>query len=166
MRGGFGRGLLLGEAAYIVASYQWFKSNFKFKLSMKHITVVAAVIEKNDKILCVQRGPNKYAYISEKWEFPGGKIEPDETEEQTLHREIWEELSMKISIGEKLMAVEHEYPDFRLTMHAYTCSTVDEPTLSEHRAYCWLPKEEFSELDWAAADLPIVDRMKSQHGRT
>ena len=79
----------------------------------------AELIGKFDgQILCVQRGENKYDYISCKWEFPGGKIESDETEEQALIREIQAELQVKIRLGEKLVIVNHEYPDFTLCRHA------------------------------------------------
>ncbi len=127
---------------------------------MKHITVVAAVIEKEGKILCVQRGKSQHAYISEKWEFPGGKIEEGESETETIQREILEELNMRIVVIEKLIAVEHNYLDFHLTMHTYRCHTKDEPTLTEHQAFRWLEKHELSTLDWAAADGPIVGRVK------
>jgi 8-oxo-dGTP pyrophosphatase MutT (NUDIX family) len=70
---------------------------------MKHVTVVAAVIERNGKILCVQRGKSALPYISEKWEFPGGKIEANETEQETIVREIREELHMDFVVGEKLL---------------------------------------------------------------
>jgi 8-oxo-dGTP diphosphatase len=69
---------------------------------MKKIEVVAAVIQHKGKILAVQRGPAKYDYISEKWEFPGGKMEAGESQEQTIIREIKEELDMEISVGPKL----------------------------------------------------------------
>ena len=99
------------------------KKKSKLSLSpMKRIEVVAAVIQHQNKILAVQRGPAKYAYISEKWEFPGGKMEADETEEQTIIREIREELDMQIEVKSKLLTVEHPYPDFHLTMHTYSVS--------------------------------------------
>ena len=126
---------------------------------MKHITVVAAVIEKEGKILCVQRGKSQHAYISEKWEFPGGKIEKGESEIETIQREILEELNMRIVVIDKLMVVEHDYPDFHITMHTYCCNTKDEPTLTEHQAFRWLEKHELPTLDWAAADKPIVGRV-------
>jgi 8-oxo-dGTP diphosphatase len=125
---------------------------------MKKIEVVAAVIQYKGKILAVQRGPAKYDYISEKWEFPGGKIEAGESQEQTIIREIKEELDMEINVGPKLITVEHTYPDFHLTMHTYMCETnQSEPTLTEHLAYQWLEKSELMKLDWAGADVPIVE---------
>ena len=123
---------------------------------MKHVTVVAAVIERNGKILCVQRGKSALSYISEKWEFPGGKIEENETEQETIVREIREELHMDFVVGEKLMVVEHSYPDFQLTMHTYRGTSNDEPQLTEHLAYRWLDAAALPSLDWAEADVPVV----------
>jgi 8-oxo-dGTP diphosphatase len=124
---------------------------------MKRIEVVAAVIQHQNKILAVQRGPAKYAYISEKWEFPGGKMEAGETEEQTIIREIREELDMQIEVKSKLLTVEHPYPDFHLTMHTYLCETEQsEPKLTEHLAFRWLSMDELEVLDWADADVPVV----------
>jgi len=108
----------------------------------------------------VQRGDNKFDYISKKYEFPGGKIEAGETKEETVKREIMEELHMKISTGDALVTVMHEYPDFFLTMHSFIC-TCDDPTLqlTEHINYKWLSTSELEGLDWAAADVPIVDKL-------
>ena len=130
---------------------------------MKTIEVVAAVIQHQNKILAVKRGPAKYAYISEKWEFPGGKMEAGETEEQTIVREIKEELHMDIHPKEKLLTVEHTYPDFHLTMHTYLCEAETRtPILTEHTAYKWLSLEELYELDWAGADVPIVSALENR----
>lgn len=128
---------------------------------MKHIEVVAAVIVHQDKILCVQRGDGKYTYVSRKYEFPGGKVETDETEEYALLREIKEELDMTIKIENKLITVEHSYPDFHITMHTYLCSCENSTvTLSEHIDYKWLSQSKLRSLDWAAADIPIVDKLE------
>jgi 8-oxo-dGTP diphosphatase len=125
---------------------------------MKTIEVVAAVIQHQNKILAVQRGPAKYAYISEKWEFPGGKMEAEETEEQTIIREIREELDMQIAVKAKLLTVEHTYPDFHLKMHTYLCETEQsEPTLTEHLGFRWLSIDQLEEIDWAGADVPIIE---------
>jgi 8-oxo-dGTP diphosphatase len=127
---------------------------------MKHVTVVAAVIERNGKILCVQRGKSALPYISEKWEFPGGKIEANETEQETIVREIREELHMDFVVGEKLMVVEHRYPDFHLIMHTYRGTSNEEPQLTEHLAYRWLDPTALPSLDWAEADVPVVKILK------
>lgn len=126
----------------------------------KKIEVVAAIIRHNDKILCVQRGENKLDYISKKYEFPGGKIEEGETREQTVVREIQEELKMVISTNEDFLTVEHEYPDFFLTMHSFICSCENPIVhLTEHIDYKWLSISEMEGLDWAAADIPIVEKL-------
>jgi 8-oxo-dGTP diphosphatase len=131
-------------------------------LIKKKVTVVAAIIKHNDKILCVQRGDNKFEYISKKYEFPGGKIEVGETREQTVVREIQEELKMDITPNEDFLTVEHEYPDFLLTMHSFIC-TSDHPEvhLTEHIDYKWLRLSDLAKLDWAAADIPIVEKLLS-----
>jgi 8-oxo-dGTP diphosphatase len=128
---------------------------------MKAIKVVAAVIQKEGKVLCVQRGKSTQPYISEKWEFPGGKIEEGESEQLALIREIQEELRMDIVVGEKLMVVKHRYPDFHLAMHTYHVTSEDEPTLTEHQALQWVSPDELYALDWAAADLPIVKKISN-----
>jgi 8-oxo-dGTP diphosphatase len=127
---------------------------------MKKVEVVAAVIFHNNKILCVQRGDNKYNYIAFKYEFPGGKVESGETNEGALKREILEELNLKISIDSQYLTVNHEYPDFILTMHSFICSCSNPRLeLSEHVAFKWLDKTELKRLDWAAADVPIVEKL-------
>jgi 8-oxo-dGTP diphosphatase len=129
---------------------------------MKYIEVVAAIIIHNNKILCVQRSENKLDYISKKWEFPGGKIEVGETREETIKREILEELKMNINVEEAFITVSHQYPDFHLTMHSIICSSENkELTLTEHIDYKWLDKNELNQLDWAVADIPIM--MKLMH---
>ena len=129
---------------------------------MKTVTVVAAIIYNDDKILCVQRPKNKYSYISEKFEFPGGKIEEGETEVEALTREIKEELSLDISIRNKFLTVEHDYPDFRLIMHSYICEAVSRKVnLSEHIDMKWLRSEEIDVLDWDS-ELLFINLIKSE----
>lgn len=132
---------------------------------MKHYEVVAAVIEHDDKILCMQRNKAKYAYVSYKFEFPGGKVEAGEDGHTALERELREEMDMHISISEKdyLMTVEHTYPDFSITMHAYVCKLAKpEFVMKEHVAAKWLTRAELDSLDWAEADRPIVKRLQSE----
>lgn len=130
---------------------------------MKLVSAVAAVIHNESKILCVQRGFNKYEYINQKWEFPGGKIEPNETAEDAICREILEELRLEVRVEMELINIVHQYPDFLLRMQVYSCSLISnkgEPVvvLSEHLDYKWLSprSQQFLSLDWAAADIPIV----------
>ncbi len=129
---------------------------------MKEVHVAAAVIIREGKILCVQRSENKLEYISKKWEFPGGKVENDEGLENTVIREILEELKVSISVLNFLVQVNHEYPDFRLKMDTFICEIESgEPILTEHIDLKWLSPSELSILDWAAADVPIVEKLLS-----
>lgn len=129
---------------------------------MKTIYVVAAIIKRDNQFLCTQKGFYKYDYISHKYEFPGGKIEEGETEENALIREIKEELEMSLVSVEKYITVEHGYPDFNIVLHSYICSAGNEQVhLNEHIDYKWLTLNELISLDWAAADKPIVSRLIS-----
>lgn len=125
---------------------------------MKTIRVAAAIIIIDEKILCVQRGQNKYDYISKKFEFPGGKIEEGERPHDTVVREIQEELNMTIKVVKECLVVKHTYPHFNLVMHSFICSSTSKSLkLTEHISHKWLTRNELSQLDWAAADLPIVE---------
>jgi 8-oxo-dGTP diphosphatase len=127
---------------------------------MKHIIVVAAIIRYGNKILCMQRNSSKHTYLSYKYEFPGGKVELGETHEAALKREIKEELDLDIALDKEFITVDHEYPDFKLTMHSWLCTAPSlEFTLKEHVAFQWLPVGELRSLDWAAADIPIVEKL-------
>jgi len=129
---------------------------------MKKIEVVAAVVFCGDQVLCVQRPKNKFPYISEKYEFPGGKIEEGETKEEALHRELLEELNFSTKIKNYFLTVVHQYPDFELIMHSFICEVDSkELTLHEHIDQKWLKINELTALDWAAADIPIVEKLVS-----
>ena len=127
---------------------------------MKKIYVVAGVIKNGDEILCMQRKESKFPYISYKYEFPGGKIEENETEQDALRRELFEEMEMEVEIGEKLISIEHAYPDFTLNMEVFSCIAKNkEFKLKEHIAFQWLTKDKLNTLDWAAADIPAVNQL-------
>jgi|TARA_B110000003_G_scaffold13068_1_gene13075 8-oxo-dGTP diphosphatase len=127
---------------------------------MKKIEVAAAIIKKNDLFLCCQRKKNKLTYLSEKWEFPGGKVEQGEGRKQAVTREIKEELDMNIKVDDLLITVNHKYPDFQITMHCFYCHCdSNELILKEHIKFKWLPLEDLKSLDWAAADLPVVNKL-------
>lgn len=124
---------------------------------MKTIEVVAAIIKDNDKVLAICRG---YGEFINMWEFPGGKIEPNESKEDALHREISEELEVAINIEEFLMTVEYDYPNFHLTMHCFICTLKDGIIkLNDHNDACWANKDKLKELNWIPADLDIVDKL-------
>ena len=129
---------------------------------MKHLEVVAAIIQKEGKILCVQRGESAFPYTSKKWEFAGGKVEAGETDEEALIREIAEELALTIAVERHYYTVEHHYPDFSITMRCYQCHIVSgELQLHEHLSSKWLNPQELTTLDWAAADIPVVEKLIS-----
>lgn len=129
-------------------------------MEKKKIEVVAAIIYFKDEILCVQRPVSKLSYISEKFEFPGGKIEKGESKIDALKREIIEELNITLNIKSFFMTVLHEYPDFELTMHSYLCEVdTKEIVLNEHISLKWLNIKDLKKLDWAAADIPIVNKL-------
>lgn len=130
---------------------------------MKTVEVVAGIIlDDSDRIFCVQRGVSNKPYISKKWEFPGGKLEDGETREGALIRELKEELRIEVDPFEFILTVDHTYPDFRLIMHSFKCRILNdkEPELTEHLQSKWLNTSDLDELDWAAADVPIVEVLK------
>ncbi|MBQ9556161.1 MAG: (deoxy)nucleoside triphosphate pyrophosphohydrolase [Muribaculaceae bacterium] len=124
----------------------------------KHYNVVAAVVEVDGKVLCMQRGQTRYDYTSHLWEFPGGKIEPGETPEQALHRELLEEMELDVTVNELMAMVTHDYPDFTITLAAYRCTAQSTDfIMREHAASRWLAWEELPSLPWCAADQRLVE---------
>lgn len=125
---------------------------------MKRIEVVAAIIRKEGRIFATQRG---YGEWKDWWEFPGGKMEPGETPEEALKREIREELSTEIRVDELLCTVEYDYPKFHLTLYCYLCSLVTEALhLNEHEAARWLAKDELDSVKWLPADREVIEKIK------
>ena len=125
---------------------------------MKTIRVVAAVIFHGGKMYATQRG---YGAWRDYWEFPGGKIEPEETPEEALIREIREELDVGITVLGYLCGVEYDYPEFHLSMRCFRCRIDEgEPKLLEHEAARWLGREEMYGVDWLPADLEILPEIE------
>ena len=127
---------------------------------MKTIRVAAAIIKKDNAIFATQRG---YGDFKDYWEFPGGKIEPGESPEEALHREIMEELKVTVGIDAHLTRVEYDYPDFHLSMDCFLCHLESgELTLTEHEAARWLKAEELDEVDWLPADEAVVEMIRTE----
>ena len=127
---------------------------------MKTIKVVAAIIIKDDKIFATQRG---YGAYKDGWEFPGGKIEPGETPQEALVREIKEELDADIIVGELFDVIEYDYPEFHLSMDCFLCSLASEHMeIREHEAAKWLTKEELETVDWLPADIITVKKLEKE----
>ncbi|MDD4212030.1 MAG: (deoxy)nucleoside triphosphate pyrophosphohydrolase [Bacilli bacterium] len=121
----------------------------------KHYEVVAALIVRGEEIFCCQRGNKGECAL--KWEFPGGKIEQDESHEEALIREIKEELNSTIKVIKYITTIQHQYNSFSLTMHVYECELVEgKLELSEHLNFMWLRKERLNQVDFADADKKIV----------
>jgi 8-oxo-dGTP diphosphatase len=129
---------------------------------MKTIDVVAAIIVKDDQILATQRG---YGEFEGGWEFPGGKVEPGESPEAAIVREIHEELDAQIAVDDFLVQVEHDYPTFYLSMKCYLCSLESDFQLLEHHAAKWLSRENIDAVDWLPADVKVVDALKERWGK-
>lgn len=121
----------------------------------KKVRVVGAAIIDSGRVLVAQRQRSDVAYKSLKWEFPGGKIEPGETEQEAIVREIREELDCEIEVIDLLPEMSHEYPDFVLCMTICICRLCpgETPKCLEHNALAWQTDSTLAELDWAAADL-------------
>ena len=129
---------------------------------MKSVEVVVGVIKYGSKILCVRRGYSDLPYISFKWEFPGGKIEPNESPSDALMREIREELCLKIVVGKKIMTIHHKYPDYLIMMHAFFCfSETSLITIIEHTDYEWCIPSGLDKFDWLEADLPLIEKISN-----
>ena len=126
---------------------------------MKRIEVVAALIHDSEgRVFATQRG---YGDWQDFWEFPGGKIEPGESPEEALKREIWEELETRIVVEQLIKTIEYDYPKFHLTMHCFWCKIESGSlTLKEHEAAKWLRQEELESVDWLPADKEVLDEIR------
>ena len=125
---------------------------------MKTIEVVAGVITENGRIFATQRG---YGDQKGGWEFPGGKMDSGETQEQALLRELKEELAVDVCVGDKICTVDYDYPKFHLTMHCFFCTLVAgcKPHLLEHEDAKWLDRDSLNTVEWLPADVEVVKHL-------
>lgn len=129
---------------------------------MKTIRVAAAIILQEGSVFATQRGYGKW---KDWWEFPGGKIEENETPQEALVREIREELDTEIAVGDLFDTVEYDYPDFHLSMKCYICTVVSgNLVLKEHEAARWLNRENLDSVDWLPADLDLIRKLREYPG--
>lgn len=131
---------------------------------MKTVKVVAAVIcdsmNNKKRIFATARG---YGEFKGQWEFPGGKIEEDETPQQALIREINEELEATIVVGDLIDTIEYDYPSFHLSMECFWCEVVEgELKLLEAEASKWLTKDTLYSVRWLPADITLIEKIKEQ----
>ena len=130
-------------------------------MKKKSIKVVAAIIQKDNYVFATQRG---YGNYKDWWEFPGGKVEAGETPENALVREIKEELDSEIEVVKFLATVEHDYPEFHLSMDCYWCNVISgKLTLLEHEAAKWLPIDDLWQVDWLPADVKVVEAIDNMY---
>lgn len=131
---------------------------------MKTIKVVAAVIcdslQTKTRIFATARG---YGEFKGMWEFPGVKIEPGETPQQALIREIREELATELKVGELIDTVEYDYPDFHLSMDCFWCEVISgDLVLLEAQEARWLTKDGLDSVKWLPADMGLVEKIRTE----
>ncbi|KGR76164.1 (deoxy)nucleoside triphosphate pyrophosphohydrolase [Ureibacillus sinduriensis] len=125
----------------------------------KQVHVVGAIIENDqNEIFCAKRSPEMS--LPNYWEFPGGKIEPNETPEQALTREILEELNCSIVVGDKVEDTTYEYETFIVRLETYKAKLVEgQPIATEHAETKWVKRDQLTQLDFAPADIPAVEKI-------
>ena len=128
---------------------------------LKKIEVVGAALIDEDRVFAARRGPGKA--MAGYWEFPGGKVETDETPEEALARELREELKIDVTVGEFIVTATHEAGTAVIELSTYLCTIIEGvPVLTEHEEFRWLPVSELSDVEWAPADIPTVELLQER----
>lgn len=130
---------------------------------MNEIRVVGAVIVDRGLVLCAQRGP--HGHLAGLWEFPGGKVEAAESPESALEREVREELDCVVRVGSEITTTSYPYEFGLVSLTTFYCSLVEgTPRASEHAAIAWLMPRDLQTLEWAPADIPAVEKIRTELG--
>ena len=128
---------------------------------LKRIEVVGAVLVHDGRVFAAKRGPGKS--MAGYWEFPGGKVEADETPEEALARELREELKIDVTVGEFIVTATHEADTAVIELSTYLCTIIEGvPVLTEHEEFRWIPDSQLSDVEWAPADIPTVELLQER----
>jgi mutator protein MutT len=127
------------------------------------MVVVAAIIQDSERFLVTRRQPG--VHLAGMWEFPGGKIETDETHEQALRRELLEELAVEVDVAERVHRTEHAYPERTIELHFYRCVLKGVPRPALGQEMRWVPREELRSLGFPPADTELINMLTSSDGR-
>ena len=130
----------------------------------KHLEVAGGLLFEGGKLFAVKRGNSPYPYLAHKYEFPGGKIEEGERAEDTVKRELKEELDMDVAVGSLYACETFEYPDFTIRLWVYECERNSSFEIKEHEAFAWISPRDLQEEDWAPADAEIIRAIKRVFG--
>ncbi|HIZ03987.1 MAG TPA: (deoxy)nucleoside triphosphate pyrophosphohydrolase [Candidatus Borkfalkia avistercoris] len=130
-------------------------------MEMKKLHVVGAAIVEDGRVLAAKRGESKYGYVAHKYEFVGGKVEEGESETEALVREVREELGAEIEVTGLLIRVGHTYPDFEIELSVYFSKLLSGYRMIEHESLRWIPVAGLKAEEWAPADAPAVEKLKT-----
>ncbi len=126
------------------------------------VIVAAALVDADGRVLVQQRAEGRQ--MAGLWEFPGGKIEPGESKQTALEREISEELGCQVEVGQEVTTTTHGYEFGKVTLTTFYCRLVEGmPTLTEHESIKWLRPDELDTIPWAPADIPTVALIQADH---
>ena len=126
---------------------------------MKEIIVVAAAIIKSNQLLITKRANGQFKGL---WELPGGKVEPNESFNDALKREIDEELSLNIRVNQFITTINHQYPNFKLIMHVFVCEIINgEISLLDHSEYRWINQNQLKYVNWLPADIKLIPSLRN-----